>query len=169
MATASYAIGIGSNRRHGVHGAPAGVVAAALDALAAAGCRVVARSRVTRSRALGPAGRDFANAAAIVESKLDPLALLALLKRIERGFGRTAGLRWGPRVLDLDILLWSGGAVARRRLHVPHRAMAGRRFVLAPLAEIAPAWRLPGGGPAVRHLRARLDRRAPVDRSRPPP
>ena len=169
MATASYAIGIGSNRRHGAHGAPAGVIEAALDALAAAGCRVVARSRIVRSRALGPARRDFANAAAIIESDRDPPALLTLLKRIERGFGRTPGRRWGPRVLDLDILLWRGGTVAGRRLRVPPPGLAARGFVLVPLEEIAPGWRLPGGALAVRHLRARLERRRPVDRSRPRP
>lgn len=168
MTAASYAIGIGSNRRHGRHGAPADVVGAALAALAGAG-RVTARSAIYRSPALGPAGRGFANAAALLESDLAPPELLALLKRIERDFGRRRGRRWGARVLDLDILLWSGGRFATRSLRIPHTELAARAFVLAPLVAIAPRWRVPDRNLTVRHLRARLDRRAPVDRPRPRP
>ena len=69
-----------------------------------------------------------------------------------------AGRRWGPRVLDLDIILWSGGAVVTRRLNVPHPELARRAFVLGPLAEIAPDWPVAGTGRAVRHLAHRIGR-----------
>ena len=159
-----YAIALGSNRRHGRHGPPEGVLAAALAALAADGMKVRARSRVYRTAPLGPAGRSFANAAALIETSLDPSMVLPALKRIERAFGRRSGRRWGARVLDLDILLWSGGRWHSPGLVVPHRALAGRRFVLDPLVRIAPRWRLPGGA-SVRQLHARLTHPAPVHRS----
>ncbi len=158
MARTSYAIAIGSNRRHGRHGAPDGAVRAAVEAVGALG-RVSAVSRIHRTQAIGPAGRGFANAALLLESALEPAELLGALKAIERSFGRRRGRRWGARVLDLDIILWSGGTVRSRRLNVPHPQMARRGFVLRPLAEIAGGWRVPASGLAVRHLAARLRRR----------
>ncbi|MEH3106227.1 MAG: 2-amino-4-hydroxy-6-hydroxymethyldihydropteridine diphosphokinase [Sphingomonas fennica] len=155
MTTASYALGIGSNRRHPRHGAPEGVVAAALAALAAEGIAVRAASTVHRTAPLGPGGRRYANAAAVVETALAPPALLAALKAIERRFGRRRGRRWGARVIDLDIMLWSGGAWRSRPLVIPHAGLAHRRFVLDPLVEVAPEWRIPGGG-TVRQAHARL-------------
>jgi 2-amino-4-hydroxy-6-hydroxymethyldihydropteridine diphosphokinase len=146
-----YAIALGSNRPHGRHGAPAAVLRAAMAELRALGT-VELCSPSHRTEALGPAGRSFVNAALILRSELDPFALLAALKRIERAFGRRPGRRWGPRVLDLDIILWSGGRLSSRRLNIPHPALASRAFVLLPLAQIAPAWRVPGTGRAVRHL-----------------
>jgi 2-amino-4-hydroxy-6-hydroxymethyldihydropteridine diphosphokinase len=154
MARTSYAIAIGSNRRHGRHGAPAGVVRAALAELG----EVVAASAIRATPALGPAGRSFANAAAIVESDLGPDKMLAHLKAIERAFGRRGGRRWGPRVLDLDIILWSGGAWGGPGPIIPHPSFRERRFVLDPLAEIAPEWRDPLTGRTVRQLHARLTR-----------
>ena len=168
MATTSYAIGLGSNRCHGRHGEPGQVIGAALAALADCGLLVTSASPVVRSAALGPGGRSYANAAAIVSTQLDPPALLALLKRIESDFGRRPARRWGARVLDLDILLWSRGKWMRRDLRIPHPHIATRRFVLDPLALIARDWRLPGGAFAIRHLAAYLARRAPVDRRRRP-
>jgi 2-amino-4-hydroxy-6-hydroxymethyldihydropteridine diphosphokinase len=146
-----YAVALGSNRPHGRHGAPEGVVRAAVTALATAGA-VESVSRTHRTAAIGAAGRSFANGAAILASDLEPAALLAALKRIERAFGRRPGRRWGPRVLDLDIILWSGGRFDSRRLSIPHASLADRPFVLRPLAEIAPDWPVPGTGRAVRHL-----------------
>ena len=164
-----YAVALGSNRRHPRHGAPAGVIRAALDAMGEASVRVVRTSRIFVTPALGPAGRAFANAAALVETRLDPPALLDALKAIERDFGRRRGRRWGARVLDLDIILWSGGTWPRfpgragaGRLTVPHRDFARRAFVLDPLAAIAPGWRDPRSGLAVRHLHARLHARIPA-------
>jgi 2-amino-4-hydroxy-6-hydroxymethyldihydropteridine diphosphokinase len=152
-----YAIALGSNRPHGRHGAPEQVLRAAIRELGALG-RVERTSRIHRTAALGPAGRGFANAALLMTSALEPPVLLAALKAIERRFGRRAGRRWGPRVLDLDILLWSGGRFAARGLDIPHPQLTRRRFVLAPLAEIAPGLAIPRAGHAVRHAAHRLGR-----------
>ena len=168
MPPASYAIGLGSNRRHGRHGAPRAVLAAAIDALASEGLIVRAASPVIATRAQGPGGRSFANGAVLVESTLSPPAMLCLLKRIERDFGRRPGRRWGVRVLDLDLLLWSGGRWCSRTLAIPHAHLARRRFVLDPLAAIAPD-RWVTGGLRVRHLQARIVRRHGVDHPRPAP
>ena len=80
-----------------------------------------------------------------VESALEPAALLATLKVIERAFGRRGGKRWGARVLDLDILAWEQGPFRSRRLTIPHPALESRSFMLQPLAAIAPALRIRGG------------------------
>ena len=155
-----YAVGVGSNRPHGRYGRPAHVVAAALAALDQR-FELFDTSGILLNPASGGAGRDFANAAALVASDLAPMALLAELKGIERAFGRRPGRRWGTRVLDLDILLWSGGQVASRTLQIPHQRLAQRTFVLQPLATIAPDWRVPGGQ-TVRQLLGRLAHRRPA-------
>jgi 2-amino-4-hydroxy-6-hydroxymethyldihydropteridine diphosphokinase len=147
-----YVIALGSNRR-GRHGAPAATVRTAARAIGA-----VRLSRVRSTPALGPAGRGFANAVALVESELDPPALLAVLKRVERDFGRRPGRRWGPRILDLDIIFWSEGPWAGEGLVIPHPEFRRRRFVLEPLAEIAPGWRDPITGATPRQLLHRLGR-----------
>ena len=157
-ATHLYAIAIGSNRQHGRFGRPAGVVEAAIARLDAE-FGLFDSSPIVLNAADGGAGRDFANAVALIESNLEPPALLARLKSLERHFGRRHGKRWGPRVLDLDIALWSGGKFSSRKLTVPHPALARRSFVLQPLTAIAPGWRV--GGLTVRHLAQRLARRAP--------
>jgi len=149
-----YAIALGSNRR-GRHGSPAATVRAAAAAIGAGRL-----SRIRLTPALGPAGRGFANAVALVESELDPPALLDRLKQVERDFGRRRGRRWGPRILDLDIILWSEGVWAGDGLIIPHPEFRRRRFVLEPLAEVAPAWRDPIGGGTMRQLLFRLRRRA---------
>jgi 2-amino-4-hydroxy-6-hydroxymethyldihydropteridine diphosphokinase len=168
MAKTSYAVALGSNRRHGRHGAPAKVVAAAAEALGRGGTELVAFSRIQATPAMGPAGRGFANAAAILDSRLDPPELLAHLKAIERAFGRRGGRRWGSRVLDLDIVLWSEGAWEDGRLVIPHPDFRNRRFVLEPLAEVSPTWRDPLSGLTVRQLLHRACARRPVDRAAPP-
>jgi 2-amino-4-hydroxy-6-hydroxymethyldihydropteridine diphosphokinase len=154
MARTSYAIALGSNRRHVRHGEPVGVLRAAIEALRTLG-EVQAVSMIRATPAFGPAGRSFANAAALLATDLGPDELLDALKAIERAFGRRGGRRWGPRVLDLDIVLWSGGMWADAPV-IPHPEFRKRGFVLDPLAEIAPDWRDPVTGLAVRHLRARL-------------
>jgi 2-amino-4-hydroxy-6-hydroxymethyldihydropteridine diphosphokinase len=161
MAATSYAIALGSNRRHGRHGAPKAVVRAAIDALRELG-RVEAKSDILATPALGPAGRSFANAVAILSTELAPDDLLLALKGIERDFGRRPGKRWGPRVLDLDIILWSEGAWSGPGPIIPHREFRKRGFVLAPLAEVAPDWRDPLNGASVRQLLRRLARARPL-------
>jgi 2-amino-4-hydroxy-6-hydroxymethyldihydropteridine diphosphokinase len=140
------------------------VLQAAIEALRGAGLHVVAVAPVFITAPIGPSLRAYANSAALIETPLDPPALLAALKAIERAFGRRRGRRWGARVLDLDILLWSGGHWRSRTLTIPHVALTGRRFVLDPLAKIAPDRRIPGGG-TVAQARARLTRPRPVHRS----
>ena len=154
-ATQLYAIAIGSNRPHGRFGRPTGVVEAAIARLDQ-DFSLFDASPIVLNGAHGGAGRDFANAVALVESKLDPPEMLRRLKALEREFGRRAGRRWGPRVLDLDIILWSGGEFSSRRLTVPHPQLKQRSFVLQPLAVIAPGWRV--GPLAIRHLAYRLGR-----------
>lgn len=152
----TYAIALGSNRRSR-HGSPRETLQAALDQL-----RPVAVSRIHATPALGPGGRSYANAVAVVESKLEPDELLSDLKALERAFGRRPGRRWGPRVLDLDIILWSEGPWGGPGPIVPHPEFRNRAFVLQPLAELAPDWRDPVTGLTVRQLLARLRRPRPA-------
>jgi 2-amino-4-hydroxy-6-hydroxymethyldihydropteridine diphosphokinase len=158
-ATHLYAIAIGSNRQHGRFGGPPRVVEAAVARLDRE-FGLFDASRILINRALGPAGRDFANAVALVESGLNPPAMLDRLKRLEREFGRRPGKRWAPRVLDLDIAAWSGGPWRSRHLKIPHPELSRRAFVLHPLASVAPYWRI-AGPLSVRHLAARLARPRP--------
>jgi 2-amino-4-hydroxy-6-hydroxymethyldihydropteridine diphosphokinase len=153
-----YAIAIGSNRPHGRFGRPAGVVEAAIARLDQ-DFGLFDASPIVLNAAHGGAGRDFANAVALVESAQDPPEMLARIKSLEREFGRRRGRRWGPRVLDLDLVLWSGGEFRSRALTIPHAELARRDFVLQPLAAIAPEWRV--GPHSIRHLAHRLARRAP--------
>lgn len=154
-ATHLYAIAIGSNRPHGRYGRPPDVVHAAIARLDQE-FGLFDASPIMLNAAHGGAGREFANAVALIESPLEPLQVLERLKHMERQFGRRPGRRWGPRVLDLDLVLWSGGRVRSRRLNVPHPRLAERSFVLQPLAAIAPGWRM--GPLTVRHLAHRLAR-----------
>ena len=153
MERTTYAIAFGSNRR-GIHGAPAATIHAALAAVGG----VVAVSPIIASAPLGPSIRRYANAVALIETRDSPPVLLARLKAIETAFGRRRGRRWGSRVIDLDIILWSGGAWRGPGLNVPHAAYRDRGFVLAPLARIAPRWRDPLTGQSVRHLAHKVDR-----------
>jgi 2-amino-4-hydroxy-6-hydroxymethyldihydropteridine diphosphokinase len=158
QATHLYAIAIGSNRPHGRYGRPAAVVEAAVARLDEE-FGLFDASPIVLNAAHGGAGRDFANSVALVESGAPPPEMLRRLKTLEREFGRRPGRRWGPRVLDLDIALWSGGKFNGRGVQVPHRQLARRSFVLGPLATVAPSWRI--GAVTVRHLAERLARRRP--------
>ncbi|MGY3879253.1 2-amino-4-hydroxy-6-hydroxymethyldihydropteridine diphosphokinase [Aeromonas enteropelogenes] len=101
------------------------------------------------SRPMGPADQpDYVNAVARLATRLAPLALLDQLQRIELEQGRVRkDERWGPRTLDLDLLLYGDRVIKHERLIVPHYGMQEREFVLLPLAEIAPALVLPCGTP----------------------
>ena len=88
----------------------------------------------------------FRNAAARVRSDLAPRAMLAEAKRLEAELGRDpGGVRFGPRVIDCDLLLWDGGAYADDRLEIPHPRLHERRFALLPLLDLDPDLRLPDG------------------------
>jgi len=162
-----YAIGLGSNRRHARFGDPRRVLMAALAALESDDIEPVDASPIIASAPVGPSPRRFANAVALVASPLSPPAMLARLKAIEAAFGRRTGRRWGARTLDLDILLWSGGAWADARLTIPHPAMTTRAFVLNPLTAVAPDWRHPLSTLTVRQHAARIASAKPVDRAAP--
>jgi 2-amino-4-hydroxy-6-hydroxymethyldihydropteridine diphosphokinase len=166
MTKTRYLVALGSNRRHGSHGTPANTIRAALTALGGKGIEVERVSRIRSTPALGPAGRGFANAVALLHSDLPPPEMLAALKGVERAFGRRAGRRWGPRVLDLDIVLWSEGPWADGALTIPHPEFRKRLFVLEPLADVAPQWRDPVSGATARQLLGRLSAPTPVDRKR---
>lgn len=162
---ALYAIGLGSNRRHARFGDPRRVLLAALAALESDDIEPVDVSPIITSDPVGPSRRRYANAVALVASPLSPPEMLGRLQAIEAEFGRRTGQRWSARTLDLDILLWSGGAWSEADLTVPHPAMAQRAFVLGPLRAIAPDWRHPLGARTIRQLAARLVRPKPVDRN----
>ncbi len=93
---------------------------------------------------------DFINGVAMLETQLDPRALLEALLGVERDFGRDrqAGSRWGPRTLDLDLLLYGDAVIGEPGLQVPHPHLHERAFALVPLLEIAPDILIPGQGRA---------------------
>lgn len=153
-----YLIALGSNVRHHRHGSPPAVLRAALAELEREGLAVERMSPVIATAPLGPSRRRYANAAAILATDLAPDALLARLKAVERRFGRRRGRRWASRVIDLDIVLWEGGAWSSPGLTVPHVAFRQRRFVLEPAAEIAPRWRDPLTGLSLRQLARQIVR-----------
>lgn len=129
-------IGIGANE-----GRPAETFTAALAALQRApGLRRLVVSPAYRTRPWGGVEQDdFLNAVVGCETTLAPLDLLDLLLGLEDRFGRRRVVRWGPRTLDLDLLLYGDRRIDHPRLTVPHPALHRRGFVLVPLAEIAPA------------------------------
>lgn len=134
-----------------------------MEEIAALGM-VTARSSIAQTPPLGPARRRFANAALVLETEFAPPSLLAALKRMEREFGRRGAQRWADRVLDLDIILWSGGVWRSPGLAIPHGEYARRAFVLGPASAIAPDWRDPASGLALAHSNARLTRARPLPR-----
>ncbi|MEX0900283.1 MAG: 2-amino-4-hydroxy-6-hydroxymethyldihydropteridine diphosphokinase [Gammaproteobacteria bacterium] len=118
---------------------------------------LTARSRLYSSPPLGPADQpDFVNAVAELATALAPRALLAALIEIEQAHGRVReGQRWGPRTLDLDLLLYGDVVQDEAGLTLPHPGLTRRAFVLYPLAELAPDLGIPGAGP-LRALLARV-------------
>lgn len=152
-------IGLGSNLDD-----PAAQIRKALGALECLpGTRCVAASRLYRNPPMGPQDQpDYVNAVAALETNLNADELLAALQGIERAQGRVrAAQRWGPRRIDLDLLVYGTARIARPGLHVPHPGIAERAFVLVPLAEIAPTLHVPGFG-ALQDLLARTDIEAVV-------
>lgn len=137
---------------------PQAQIAAAFTGLSRlARCKLVARSRLYRSRPLGPQDQpEFVNAAAGLLTTLAAHELLRELKELERTLGRAQpAVRWGPRRIDLDLLVYSDLQVAQRELLLPHAGLTRRNFVLYPLRDIAPDLLVPGHGP-VAALAARV-------------
>jgi 2-amino-4-hydroxy-6-hydroxymethyldihydropteridine diphosphokinase len=140
---------------------PAARIREALDRLRGlADTRLVARSSLWSSPPLGPRDQpDFVNAVAGLLTRLPPAALLDELKAVERDMGRSlTGQRWGPRIIDLDLLAYGTETASTPGLSIPHPGVQERDFVLYPLAEIAPEFWIPGAG-RVRTLAARVEDR----------
>lgn len=132
-----------------------GRLALAARALRAApGVAVTRASRVWDTEPVGPPQPRYLNAVLEVETSRTPLSLLRLLQSVEREAGRRRGIRWGARTLDLDLLLLGDRVLATPELALPHPGIATRRFVLAPLAELAPGLPVPGTGATVAELLA---------------
>jgi 2-amino-4-hydroxy-6-hydroxymethyldihydropteridine diphosphokinase len=120
-------------------GERAGNILRALELLPARGVRVVKTSALYETEPVELREQDwFLNAVAEVETDLAPWELMHVLLQVERAMGRERAVPKGPRIIDMDILLAGGAVVDEARLQIPHPRMAGRRFVLVPLAEIAP-------------------------------
>jgi 2-amino-4-hydroxy-6-hydroxymethyldihydropteridine diphosphokinase len=113
-------------------------------------------SSVYTTAPIGPPQPDYLNACALVSTELSPEALLRSLLAIENRFGRIRQERWGPRLLDLDLLLFGDLVLATPELQVPHPRMYERAFVLVPLAEIAGDWRDPVSQKSIAELSAVL-------------
>lgn len=147
------AIGLGSNM-----GDREALLAMGRDELAKHGVFWTAFSSIYESDPVGPVQEQgpFLNQTAIGETELPPLALWGLCLAAERLAGRERKQHWGPRTLDLDILLYGDAPVNEPGLIVPHRELTRRAFVLTPLAEIAPEWVVPGEDRMVRALAAAL-------------
>lgn len=104
----------------------------------------------------------FLNCVAIISTSLEPFALLTACQEVERALGRKRGRRYGPRVIDLDIVSYGRRLVRTPELTIPHPALLERRFVLLPLFELAPYWRHPGLELNVRELLGLLGRESKV-------
>ncbi len=121
------------------------------------GVRLRARSPLLETPALLAAGDSFGqppflNAVVELEARLDPLPLLGALLEVERGMGRVRTVRWAPRVIDLDLVLYGQRVIDSVALAVPHPGLTTRRFVLEPLAALAPELTHPLTGTTVREL-----------------
>jgi len=150
-------------------GGPRAVLRAAIEHIATRGIAVDAVSRTVSSAPVGPSHRRYANSAALVASDRGPEAMATEMQAIERAFGRRRrGQRWRARPLDIDLILWSGGAYLSDRLAIPHPAFRIRPFVLGPAAAIAPLWRDPSSGLTLRQLSTRLTTPRPLPRARTP-
>jgi 2-amino-4-hydroxy-6-hydroxymethyldihydropteridine diphosphokinase len=127
-------LGLGGNL-----GDPVATIAAALEHLEAEGVRITARSHYYHTPPWGLTGQpDFVNACAAGRTALDPRALLGAVGRVENALGRTRAARWGPRLIDIDILAYDDAVILEPDLAVPHPRLTERAFVLVPLLEIAP-------------------------------
>jgi 2-amino-4-hydroxy-6-hydroxymethyldihydropteridine diphosphokinase len=144
-------VAIGSNL-----GQPQARVREAFERLAASpAMRLVARSRLYETHPMGPQDQpNFVNAAAGILSQLPARELLTRLLGIETAMGRNRRERWGPRVIDLDLLWMPGESIAEDGITVPHPGVSTRNFVLYPLADIAPTLSIPGIGRVLELLRS---------------
>jgi 2-amino-4-hydroxy-6-hydroxymethyldihydropteridine diphosphokinase len=151
-------IGVGSNL-----GAPRQQVERAVAALGAIDATVLVKtSPLYRSAALdGSDQPDYINAVSALLTQLDAASLLGHLQEIERAQGRSRDdIKWGPRIIDLDLLVYAGASIDEKDLKVPHPGISQRNFVLLPLRDIAPHLQIPGLGSVCR-LAAAVDTTKP--------
>ncbi len=147
------AIGLGSNL-----GDSQAILEAALKQLAITpGLLLQAQSPVYRTVAVGPPQPDYLNVCALFATAMDPQTLLETLLSTENQFGRMRRERWGPRLLDLDLLLFDDLILDRPGLQIPHPRMSERAFVLVPLNDIAPDWIDPVSGKSIAELLQQVD------------
>jgi 2-amino-4-hydroxy-6-hydroxymethyldihydropteridine diphosphokinase len=121
------------------------------------GISVTSVSSWYKTAPVGPPQPDYLNGCALLEVELNPQELLARLLEIEQQFGRVRRERWGPRTLDLDLILFDDLILQSADLEIPHPRMRERAFVLVPLAEIAPDWVDPVSGKSIGQLLEGLD------------
>lgn len=120
---------------------------AAAELLGTGGVKVLGASSVYETDPVGPPQPDYLNAAVAVETELSPVELVAVLKRVEAEVGREQAERWGPRVIDLDLLLYGELTVDEPGVTVPHPELTNRAFAMAPVLEIDDGVELPSGEP----------------------
>jgi 2-amino-4-hydroxy-6-hydroxymethyldihydropteridine diphosphokinase len=150
-------VGIGSNLAAPGYESPLATAAAALERLPSWGIEVVRRSRWYLSEPVPRSDQPwFVNAVLAVATRLGPARLLDRLLSVEAEFGRSRGERNAARTLDLDLLDYGGKMSDTARLVLPHPRLQERRFVLAPLCELAPEWRHPLLGLTAEELLGRL-------------
>jgi 2-amino-4-hydroxy-6-hydroxymethyldihydropteridine diphosphokinase len=138
-------VGIGLSFGSNIGDRPGNIRTALMRLEAESVCKITAVSSLYRTAPWGFADQeDFANACALAQTVLPAENLLAELKRIETAMGRERTIRWGPRLIDIDILFYGESAIATADLVLPHKELFNRAFVLIPLAEIAPDLRLAG-------------------------
>ncbi|OUS09206.1 2-amino-4-hydroxy-6-hydroxymethyldihydropteridine diphosphokinase [Gammaproteobacteria bacterium 54_18_T64] len=142
-------LGLGSNLN-----SPPRQIKAALKAIAQLpGTQLIRCAPWYKSLAIGPGSQpSYINTVVEIDTALQPRALLQALQQIETRQGRKRIVRWGPRTLDLDILLYAKRSLNSRQLQIPHPRLGERNFVLQPLADIAPELSLPDGTPLARLL-----------------
>jgi 2-amino-4-hydroxy-6-hydroxymethyldihydropteridine diphosphokinase len=147
------AIALGSNM-----GNSRAIVSAALETLAQTpGISLQARSSWYQTQAVGPPQPDYINGCALLRVQIPPQVLLETLLLVENKFGRVRSVYWGPRSLDLDLLLYDDLILSTPTLVLPHPRLRERAFVLVPLAEIAPNWVEPVSGKAIAQLVQAVD------------
>lgn len=156
-------IGLGSNKGDRKHNILKAVIALGK----VPGIRAGALSPLYVTSPVGPRQRDFVNAAVRIRTSLRPSELLEELQRIENEMGRPACRKtWGPRVIDLDILLYGRISLRRSRIIIPHPEMHRRRFVIEPLADIAPGLSHPLLRKTMRKLKENLRLTSPEQKVR---
>ena len=133
-------LGLGSN----LGDREANINKALVELVRSGGCSLTKVSSLYATKPVGIEEQpDFLNIAVEIETELAPRQLLGMLKEVERKVGREKTVKWGPRVIDIDILLYGDLHVADGDIEIPHPEMSQRAFVLTPLAEIAPSVKHP--------------------------